>query len=477
MSPRSIAGIAAIVAVFGFSGATGPFGPNYTIFVAGPAAAQPTADSGGANSPCRVLFYRAPMGPETSTVPKKDGMGMDYLPVCEEPAPTQATAAPPPLEPHPAPIASARQRRILMYRAPMSADTSPVPKKDQMGMDYVPVYEGDAESDGTVTVSPERVQMLGVRTEAAREQVLSRSIRAVGTLAADERRIAVVAPRFEGWIQELYVNATGQPVKRGEPLFSFYSPEAAAAEREYLVARQVSGSVAEAAKAKLRNLGISTEQIERLARSGRVADVLTLPVPMDGVVMEKMALQGARFTAGETLYRIADLSNLWALAEIFEQDLVAVRPGESAELRLTAYPGRTFAGTVAFIYPTVNATTRTAKVRIELANTDGLLKPEMYATVVIGTGSGGKAVVTVPDSAVLDDGATQVVFVERGMGRYQPRRITTGRHGDGAVEVTSGIAAGDKVVVAANFLIDSESNLRSALQRFATPNAAVDKPP
>jgi membrane fusion protein, copper/silver efflux system len=156
---------------------------------------------------------------------------------------------------------------------------------------------------------------------------------------------------------------------------------------------------------------------------------------------------------------------------------VAVRPGESAELRLTAYPGRTFAGTVAFIYPTVNATTRTAKVRIELANTDGLLKPEMYATVVIGTGSGGKAVVTVPDSAVLDDGATQVVFVERGIGRYQPRRITTGRHGDGTVEVTSGIAAGDKVVVAANFLIDSESNLRSALQRFATPNAAVDKPP
>jgi membrane fusion protein, copper/silver efflux system len=429
--------------------------------LASPVAAQP-ADG----NQRRILYYQAPMGPERSPAPKKDEMGMDYVPVFQEPDAKPPTAAPAPAK-----------RSILFFRAPMSADTSPVPKKDQMGMDYVPVYAGDADVDGTVTVSPERVQMLGVRTEAAREQVLSRPIRAVGTLAADERRIVVVAPRFEGWIQELSVNTTGQRVKRGETLFTFYSPEAAAAGREYLVARQISGAVAEAARSRLRNLGLSTDQIDRLARGGKAADVLTLAAPIDGVVMEKTALQGQRFAAGDTLYRIADLSTVWVLAEVFEQDIAAVQPGENAELRLTAFPGKTFVGKVAFIYPTVNPTTRTAKVRIELANADGLLKPDMYATIVIATGVGGMTVVTVPDSAVLDDGATQVVFVERAAGRYQPRRVTVGRRGDGTAEVTSGIAAGEMVVVAANFLIDSESNMRSALQRFAPPDAAVVKQP
>jgi Cu(I)/Ag(I) efflux system membrane fusion protein len=454
-------GFAGIVVLLGFTCVA--LAPTIAVSLA---ASAP--DSAGANSQRRVLYYKAPMGPQTSPVPKKDEMGMDYLPVYQEPGAKEPADAPPP---------ASNKRRILYYRAPMSADTSPVPKKDQMGMDYAPVYEGDAADDGTVTLSPERVQMLGVRTEAAREQVFSRPIRAIGTLAADERRIAVVAPRFEGWIQELLVNTTGQMVKRGEPLLTFYSPEAAAAEREYLVARHVSGAVAEAAKAKLHNLGISTDQIDRLARGGRAADGLTLPAPIDGVVMEKSALQGQRFAAGDVLYRFADLSTLWVLAEVFEQDIAAVRPGENAELRLTAFPDRTFTGKVSFVYPTVNPTTRTAKVRIELANADGLLKPDMYAIVVIAAAAGRQMVVTVPDSAVLDDGATQVVFVERGAGRYQPRHVTVGRRGDGTAEVTSGIAAGEKVVVAANFLIDSESNLRGALQRFAPPEGAAEKRP
>jgi len=428
------------------------------LCLAVPAAAQP-ADGGQR----RVLYYQAPMGPERSPVPMKDGMGMDYVPVYQEPG----TALPP----APAPA----KRSVLFYRAPMSADTSPVPKQDQMGMDYVPVYADDADAavDGTVTVSAERVQMLGVRTEPARAQVLSRPIRAVGSIAADERRIVVVAPRIEGWIQELFVNTTGQAVKRGETLFTFYSPEAAAAMREYLVARQISGAVAEAARSKLRNLGISTDQIAR----GKAADVLTFAAPTDGTVMEKTALQGQRFAAGDTLYRIADLSNLWVLAEVFEQDIAAIQAGEPAELRLAAYPGKVFTGKVAFIYPTVNPTTRTANVRIELANADGLLKPDMYAAIVIATGVSTATVVTVPDSAVLDDGATQVVFVERAAGRYQPRHVTIGRRGDGTAEVTSGIAAGEMVVVAANFLIDSESNMRSALLRFAPPDAAPVKQP
>lgn len=402
----------------------------------------------------RVLYYQAPMGPERSAVPKKDEMGMDYLPVYED-----APKLPSP----------ASSRRVLFYRAPMGTDTSPVPKKDQMGMDYVPVYAGEDAADGTVTISAERVQVLGVRTEAARAQVLATPIRAVGTIAADERRLAVVAPRFEGWIQELIANTTGQPVRRGEPLFTFYSPEAAAAEREYLVARQVSGALAQAAMAKLRNLGLPPDRIAQLGHGGKAADVLAYPAPIDGIVMDKAVLAGQRFAAGETLYRIADLSNVWVLADVFEQDLASLRIGESATVQLTAYPGRNFTGSVSFVYPTLNATTRTGRIRIELANPELLLRPDMYATVVIDADALGKQVVTVPESAVLDDGTRQIVLVERGPGRYQPRMVISGRRGHGDVEITSGLAAAERVVVAANFLIDSESNLRSALANFAAP--------
>ena len=418
----------------------------------------------GQPEPRRVLYYQAPMGPERSSVPKKDEMGMDYVPVYEE-------AGKPPTP--------ASSRRVLFYRAPMSADTSPMPKKDQMGMDYVPVYEGDAgAADGTITIGAERVQVLGVRTEAARTQVLTTPIRAVGTIAADERRLAVVAPRFEGWIQELIANTTGQAVRHGEPLFTFYSPEAAAAEREYLVARQVSGAVAQAATTKLRNLGLQPDRIAQLGRGGKAADVQAYPAPIDGIVMEKTVLAGQRFAAGETLYRLADLSKVWVLADVFEQDLAAVRSGEAASVQLAAYPGRTFGGSVSFIYPTINPTTRTAKVRIELANPDLLLKPDMYATVMIHAGADGQAVLTVPESALLDDGVRQIVLVERGPGRYQPRVVAPGRRGNGDVEITSGLSAAERVVVAANFLIDSESNLRSALQSFAAPDTgqAVKQP-
>ena len=319
------------------------------------------------------------------------------------------------------------QRRILFYRAPMGADTSPVPKKDQMGMDYVPVYEGKRRSDGTVTVSPDRVQVLGVRTEAARRQTLASPIRAVGTIAADERRVAVVAPRFEGWVQDLLVNTTGQAVKRGETLFTFYSPEAAAAEREYIVARQFSGAVAEAATAKLRNLGIPRTASRSSTRGGKASNVLSYPAPLDGIVMDKAVLAGQRFAAGDTLYRIADLSTVWVLADVFEQDLAAVRAGEAVAIRLTAYPGQTSKEQWRSSIPTLNPTTRTAKVRIELANPDGLLKPDMYATVMIAAGGSGQDVLTVPESALLDDGTRQIVLVERSPGRYQPRVVTIGR--------------------------------------------------
>ena len=262
-----------------------------------------------------------------------------------------------------------------------------------MGMDYVPVYEDEASQPaGTVTVSPERVQMLGVRTEAASERVMTRTIRAVGTVAVNERRLAVVAPRFEGWIERLLVNETGQTVRRGQPLFEVYSPELMATAREATIARQAQAAmagadaevrgaaagIASAAGARLRNFGVSPSS------SGRT---FTVAAPMDGVVLEKTAVQGMRFAPGDTLYRIADLSDVWLIADVFERDLgrcgLAARP----TLAFTAYPERHFTGTVTFIYPTLNASTRTGRVRIEMPNPDRLLKPDMYATVDIATGA------------------------------------------------------------------------------------------
>ena len=431
------------------------------------------------------LYYQDPSGrPAYSAVPKKTADGRDFMAVYEDPSapPAAATTA----APMPAP--GGGPGRLLYYRNPMGLpDTSPVPKKDSMGMDYIAVYEEEANQPaGTVTVSPQRVQMLGVRTEAAVERALTRSVRAVGTIAVDERRLVVVAPRFEGWIQRLLVNETGQPVRRGQPLFEVYSPELAAAEQEYVIAREAgramadadravrssTAGIADAALARLRNFDLPEGELTRLRRSGTVSRTLTLSAPIDGVVLEKNAVQGMRFAPGDTLYRLADLSTVWLLAEVFEQDLGLIRPGQEATIGLTAYPERSFEGKVTFLYPTVNATTRTARVRIEIPNPDQLLKPDMYATVEIAAAVGTALMVVVPDSSVLDTGTRQTVLVERAAGRYEPRTVSVGRRAEGYVEIRRGVAAGEKVVVGANFLIDAESNLRAALQAFAPPPAA-----
>ncbi|WP_424138120.1 efflux RND transporter periplasmic adaptor subunit [Roseomonas chloroacetimidivorans] len=439
--------------------------PVYEEDEQAPSAPAPAAAPEPARQP---LYYQDPSGkPAYSPAPRKTAEGRDFFPVYED-----AGGAPQPVS-APASTAPAGRGRIVYYRNPMGLpDTSPVPKKDSMGMDYIPVYEDEANQPaGTVTVSPERVQMLGVRTEPAIERALTRSIRAVGAIAVDERRLVVVAPRFEGWIQRLLVNETGQPVRRGQPLFEVYSPDLALAEQEYVIARRMGGGVAAAALERLRNFDLPADEIARLQRTGTVGRALTLTSPMDGVVLEKAALQGMRFAPGETLFRIGDLSTVWLLADVFEQDLGLIGPGQEASIALTAYPDRRFTGKVTFVYPTLNAATRTARVRIEIPNPESLLKPDMYATVEIAAPLGTAPVVAVPDSAVLDSGTRQVVLVERTPGRYEPRTVATGRRADGRVEIRQGVGAGERVVVGANFLIDAESNLRAALQAFAAPPA------
>ena len=343
---------------------------------------------------------------------------------------------------------------------------------------------------GTVKIAPERIQTLGVRTEAASRRSLARAVRAVGTVAADERRIGVVNPKFEGWIEQVLVSTTGQPVRPGEALAEIYSPDLVLAQQEYLVARNAAAAmahadpmardnaraIAAAALSRLRNWDISADQLARLQRTGVATRTLTLSAPIGGVVMEKPALQGMHFAAGDMLYRITDLSTVWLMADVFEQDLAQIRPGQAATIALQAYPGRTFSGRVAFIYPTVNAQTRTAKVRIEVPNPDLLLKIDMYATVEITAPVDTAPALAIPDSAVLDTGTTQTVLVDRGEGRFEPRTVKLGAKGDGYVAVLDGVTEGEKVVVGANFLIDAESNLRAALQNFAAPQTQGKSP-
>jgi membrane fusion protein, copper/silver efflux system len=435
----------------------------------------------------KVLYYRDPMDkPYYSAEPKKDSMGMDYIPVYEGEDESASRSSPPTA------LVPGGKGRILYYRNPMGLpDTSPVPKKDSMGMDYIPVTEGEETDDaGTVKISPDRVQKLGVQTAPVEPRVLTRTIRAVGTVQADERRLYVVNTKFEGWIQKLYVNATGQTVTRGQPLMEIYAPELVVAEREYLLAwrslqdmagaateiRSSARQLAEAALQRLHNWDISADQIKRLQSTGTVTRTLTLRAPADGTVMEKMAVEGMHFTAGDPLYRIADLSTVWVNADVFEQDIGALRDGQEAKIEVNAYPGAAFSGRVDFIYPTVSQETRTGKVRIVVRNTDGRLKIGMYANVAFETGIGDRPVLAVPDSAVIDSGTRQVVLIERGGGKFEPREVKLGSHADGFYEIRQGLAAGERVVVSANFLIDAESNLRAALKGFTPPDSAGGKP-
>ncbi|MCX7165186.1 MAG: efflux RND transporter periplasmic adaptor subunit [Rhodocyclales bacterium] len=396
---------------------------------------------------------------------------------------TATAAAPTAAAPAASEAAAKAPRKLLYYRNPMGLpDTSPTPKKDSMGMDYVAVYEGEDEdaAPGEVKISTEKVQKLGVKIEPAALRELARQVRAAGRVEIDERRLHNVAPKFEGWVERLHVNATGQPVGKGQPLFEVYSPELVSAQREYMVAAKGVAALkdasaemqagmrqlADASLVRLRNWDISEEQIKVLAGGGEARRTLTFRSPAGGVVLEKKAVAGMRFMPGEMLYQIADLSAVWVLADVFERDIGQIRVGQKVKVGISAYPDRSFAGTIAYIYPTLKAETRTIPVRIELANPGGLLKPAMYASVELAVGASAR-VVTVPVSAVIDSGTRQIVLVEKGAGRFEPREVKLGARSDTYVEVIEGVKDGEPVVVAANFLIDAESNLKAALGGFA----------
>ena len=377
--------------------------------------------------------------------------------------------------------ASGGERQILYYRNPMGLpDTSPVPKKDSMGMDYIPVYADDRPDDsGAVAVSPARRQSLGVKTAVVELRTVDATVRASGRIEIDERRQVVVAPRFEGWIERLHVNAVGDTVKKGQPLFTAYSPELQSTGEELRIAERLASQsaahdplasesarrLAEATRARLRNLQVAGQSGARQV----------FHAPASGVVLEKMAIEGGRFVPGEALFRIADLSTVWIIADVFEQDLARVQVGQGAQVTLEAWPGRSFAARVDYLYPTLDPATRSTRVRLELDNAQGLLRPGMFAQVALAAGDASPKTV-VPTSAIIDDGERRVVLIALDEGRFKPQPVKLGERGRELVEVLEGVEEGDRVVVSANFLIDSESQLKAALSNLMEADAEEHTP-
>lgn len=362
-------------------------------------------------------------------------------------------------------------RRILYYRNPMGlSDTSPVPKKDSMGMDYIPVYEGDIDEAGTVRVSPGKLQRTGVRTTEAIRGPLAMTVRAPGIVRLDERRTSVISLRADAFIETVADVTTGATVQEGAQLATLYSPEITAAAALFVADLRDGGVRAEGSRQRLENLGVPAGQIDAIAADRRAQVSIALSAPRSGVVLERLAVEGMMAKAGEPLFRIADTSQVWVMADVPEAALTGVARGAEARVRLHGRPGEAFTAQVSEIYPEVDPQARTARVRIDLPNPDLRFLINMYAEVEIAAGDGA-AVVQVPDSAVIDTGDRQVVIRDIGEGRFAAQEVVPGRRGGGMVEIREGLAEGTRVVTTATFLLDADSNLNAALAALSTEEA------
>jgi Cu(I)/Ag(I) efflux system membrane fusion protein len=415
--------------------------------------------------------------------------GMKLVPI--EPKAPQAPAG----SSAPAGVATgdAAERRVLHYRNPMNPSvTSPVPMKDQMGMDYVPVYLEEVSTGGgvaghaTVEVSPDELRLAGLRTAVARRGTLARAIRTVGEVKVDEMRVSQVHTRISGWVEKLFVSFTGQAVHRGQPLLSIYSPELLATQEEFLRARESAARFAasdvpevrsggtellEAARRRLRLFDVPQSLIDTLERTGQPQRAVTLEAPASGFVTAKDVFAGARIEPGTTLFTVTDLSKVWIEAEVYEYEAPLVRPGQQARVTLAYDPSKVYTGRITYIYPYLNTDTRTLRVRFEFDNPGLALKPGMYVDVELDA----QAVegILIPDAAILDTGPRQIIYVMVGEGRYEPRQVKVGLRSDGQAQILSGVKAGEAVVDRANFLLDSESRLRAAIGRSSAADTAA----
>ncbi|MBE3073114.1 MAG: efflux RND transporter periplasmic adaptor subunit [Acidobacteria bacterium] len=415
--------------------------------------------------------YHCPMHP--TYVSDKPGdcpiCGMRLVPIETKTQPAQAQKG---------------ERKILYYRNPMDPTvTSPVPAEDSMGMDFIPVYADEATS-GTgsvpglapVDISAEGLKLTGVQTVPAVREHLVRTIRTVGTVGADESRIRHVHTKIAGWVEKLWVNFTGQLVRQGDPLLSIYSRELLSSQEELLRAKEAAARFAksdipevrkggedlvQAARRRLQLFDVPDSLIAELERTGTPQRTVTLPAPVSGFVTTKATFEGQQVEPGMELFTITDLSVVWIEADLYEYEARAIRLGQAGRLTLPYETGRVLRGRITYIYPTVNPETRTLRVRFEFANPGFSLKPAMFADVELDVDSGPGLVV--PDSAVIDTGERQVVFVAKGDGRFEPRLVQVGARSGGKAQVLTGLVQGDQVVTRANFLLDSESQLRAAI--------------
>ena len=365
--------------------------------------------------------------------------------------------------------------------------TSPVPTKDTMGMDYVPVYADDGETTGpagTVRIDPVTVQSIGVRTAKAERRSMGRTVRTVGRVDYDEQRLVQLHPKTEGWVEKLYVDKTGSPVEQNAILLSFYSPQLVSTQQEYVLAlknletlqaspfpdvRRGAEELVETTLERLRLLDVPDHQIADLARTLEVKKEMHIHSPAAGIVINIGAREGQYVTPPTELYKIADLSKVWVYVDIYEDELPWVHVGDRATITVTAVPGQTFHGVLSYIYPYAESKTRTIKVRMEFDNTALLLKPNMFADVTIAA-SNLPDVLVVPSEAIVRSGVREQVFIQRAPGKFEPRAVTLGVSSEGWTEILDGVAPGEEVVVSAQFLIDSESKLREAAAKMRESN-------
>ncbi len=384
-------------------------------------------------------------------------------------------------------LGASNERKVLFYRSPMDPkQTSPKPRKDEMGMDYVPVYS-DEMSDNAPTVAglaaididPSRQQLIGLSTADAKLAKVGGAWRTVGRVVVDETRVHHVNLKVAGFVERIYVDFIGKQVYKGQPLFSLYSPELLAAQDEYLLALKTRGilnaasanpdsendTLVNASRRRLALWDLPDKTLDQIAQTRQATKSITFYSPASGVITKKDIVQGMKLDAGAMPYEIVDLSTVWVVADVYESELRFVQAGMPATLTLNAFPNREFNGKTVFIDPMLDPMTRTVKVRITFPNPTKELKPEMFGEVVLkGLPHDG---VTVPIDAVIDSGTTHVVFVAVGNGKFRPRLVRLGDSDDTQVEIVSGLTAGEKVVTRANFLVDSESRLRASLAELA----------
>ena len=443
---------------------------------------HPAQSSSSAAKPSgerKVLYWYAPMNPQYhSTHPGKSPMGMDLLPkyADEQAAPAADQGA---ITASASKPAGGERKVLYWYDAMDPQHTYNKPGKAPDGMDLVPKYADDGGGQdmaaGVVNVPGGKQQLMGVRTAVVEQKPVVRDIRTTAQIVPDETRIAHIHVKVPGFVEKVYVDFVGQMVKKGQPVFTLYSPDMVATQEEYLIAKrgeqtlggapyqevsQGAQSLLRSARERLKLWDISDEQIKRLDETGKVSKTMTIYSPITGFVTDRKVFPNVSVTPDMDLYVVSDLSRIWAMADIYQYELPFVKVGQRAQLQLSYYPGKIYSGRITYVYPSMDATTHTAKVRIEIPNPGFELKPQMFADAVIKVDYGNK--ILIPQDAVLNSGTEQTVFVVRDGGNFEPRKVTLGPAVEGNVVILSGLKAGETIVTSGNFLIDSESRMKSA---------------